>query len=390
MSDYRAIGAVSNSIRDLLEAEMANKPINVTVAAPDVDITIVDTTRRINLFLYKVDENGSLKNMDVPGRGHPAAFGRPPLSLDLHYLLTAYGLSDEEQIGSQELLADAMRVLHDFPIILNPHLDVALRNEIEHVKLYLEPLSLEELSKIWSALTKPMRLSVSYLVTVVQIENLVPRKFPRPVSEPPVGGPRIHAVTFRAPRIERVLMIRKDDAQNRERSVAYARIGDRLVLRGTDFTSDGLRVFLGDADATAGVVKIEPDRIEVTVPDDIALQPGPTGVMVQNDLLIGEPPVPHRGFRSNLAAFVVVPEVTTLVPDLNADPRTLTIQGSRLWHETLDSLAIVGSEVVGEYVPDPAPGEIVFNLPALPAGAHLVRVRVNGAESLEEQTLVIP
>jgi len=197
-------------------------------------------------------------------------------------------------------------------------------------------------------------------------------------------------VFIRAPRIERVLMIRKDDAQNRERPVAYARIGDRLVLRGTDFTSDGLRVFLGNVDATAGVVKIEPDRIEVTVPDDVALQPGPTAALVQNDLLIGEPPTPHRGFRSNLAAFVVVPEVTTLTPDLNADPKTLKINGTRLWSETLDSVTIVGSEVIGEYLPDPAPGEIVFNLPALPAGAHLVRVRVNGAESLEEKALVIP
>jgi hypothetical protein len=388
MSDFRAIGAVSTSIRDLLEAEMVNK-VNVTVAAPDVDITIVDTTKRINLFLYKVDENGSLKNMDVPGRGHPAAFGRPPLALDLHYLLTAYGASEEEQIGTQELLADAMRVLHDFPIILGANLDIPLRNEIEHVKLYLEPLALEELSKIWSALTRPMRLSVSYMVTVVQIENLVPRKFPRPVSEPPVGGPRITAVTFRAPRIERVLMIRKDDPQNRERPVAYARIGDRLVLRGTDFTSDGLRVFLGEVDATASVNKIEPDRIEVTLPDDVALQPGPTAALVQNDLLIGEPPVPHRGFRSNLAAFVVVPEVTTLTPDVNADPKTLTIQGSRLWHETLDSLAIVGTEIVRTYTTS-TPGKIAFDLPALPAGAHLVRVRVNGAESLEEKALVIP
>lgn len=388
MSDYRAIAAVSNSIRDLLEAEMTNT-VSVTVAAPDVDITIVDTTQRVNLFLYKVDENGSLKNMDIPGRGHPSAYGRPPLALDLHYLLTAYGTTEEEQVGAQELLADAMRVLHDFPIILGANLDIALRNEIEHVKLYLEPLSLEELSKIWSAVTRPMRLSVSYLVTVVQIENLVPRKFPRPVTEPPVGGPRIHAVTFRAPRIERVLMIRKDDPQNRERSVAYARIGDRLVLRGTDFTSNGLRVFLGEVDATAGVTKIEPDRIEVTVPDDIALQPGPTAAVVQNDLLIGEPPAPHRGFRSNSAAFVVVPEVTTLTPDLNANPQTLTIQGSRLWHETLDSLAIVGVEVIRTYT-TATPGEIAFDLPALAAGAYFVRVRVNGAESLEEQELVIP
>lgn len=388
MSDYRAIGAVSTSIRDLLEAEMTNK-VNVTVAAPDVDITIVDTTKRVNLFLYRVDENGSLKNMDVPGRGSPGAFGRPPLALDLHYLLTAYGASEEEQIGTQEILADAMRVLHDFPIILGANLDIALRNELEHVKLYLEPLSLEELSKVWSAVTRPMRLSVSYLVTVVQIENLQPRKFPRPVVEPPVGGPRITAVTFRAPRIEQVLVIRKDDPQNRERPVAYARIGDRLVLRGTDFSSDGLRVFLGEVDATASITTIAPDRIEVTLPDDAALQPGPTAALVQNDLLIGEPPTPHRGFRSNLAAFVVVPEITTLTPDLNADPQTLTIQGTRLWSETLDRLTIVGSEVVRTYTTE-TPGEIAFDLPALPAGAHLVRVRVNGAESLEEKALVIP
>jgi hypothetical protein len=388
MSDYRAIGAVSTSIRDLLEAEMTNK-VNITVAAPDVDITIVDTTKRVNLFLYKVDENGSLKNMDIPGRGNPGAFGRPPLALDLHYLLTAYGASEEEQIGTQEILADAMRVLHDFPIILGANLDIALRNEIEHVKLYLEPLSLEELSKVWSAVTRPMRLSVSYLVTVVQIENLQPRKFPRPVVEPPVGGPRITAVTFRAPRIEQVLVIRKDDPQNRERPVAYARIGDRLVLRGTDFTSDGLRVFFGEVDVTASVATITPDRIEVTLPDDPALQPGTTAALVQNDLLIGEPPVPHRGFRSNLAAFVIVPEITALVPDLNADPKTLTVQGTRLWSDTLDRLTIVGSAVIRDYTTG-TPGEIAFNLPDLPAGAHLVRVRVNGAESLEEKALVIP
>jgi hypothetical protein len=388
MSDYRAIGAVSTSIRDLLEAEMTNK-VNVTVAAPDVDITIVDTTKRVNLFLYKVDENGSLKNMDIPGRGNPGAFGRPPLALDLHYLLTAYGASEEEQIGTQEILADAMRVLHDFPIILGANLDIALRNEIEHVKLYLEPLSLEELSKVWSAVTRPMRLSVSYLVTVVQIDNLQPRKFPRPVVEPPVGGPRITAVTFRAPRIEQVLVIRKDDPQNRERPVAYARIGDRLVLRGTDFTSDGLRVFFGEVDVTASIATITPNRIEVTLPDDPALQPGTTAALVQNDLLIGEPPVPHRGFRSNLAAFVVVPEITALVPDLNADPKTLTVQGSRLWSDTLDRLTIVGSDVIRDYTTG-TPTEIVFNLPDLPAGAHLVRVRVNGAESLEEKALVIP
>jgi hypothetical protein len=382
MSDFRAIAAVSSSIRNLLDAEMETQA-SVSIAAPDVDITGI-TGKRINLFLYKVDENSSLKNMDLPGRGHPGAYGRPPLSLDLHYMVTAYGGDSEQELETQELLGDAMRVLHSHSVILGGNLDTAISNEVEHIKLYLEPLSLEELTKVWSATTKPMRLSVSYLVTVVQIENLQPRKFPRSVGEPPVGGPRIKAVTFRAPRIDEVRVIRHDDPQNRERRVAYARIGDRLVLRGRDFTSDGLRVLLGD-DVLAAVVSIAPDRIEVTVPDDDALQPGATRVSVQNDLMLGEPETPHRGFSSNVAAFVIVPEVTTLTPNGGA----LTINGTRLWSGTLDSLTIIGNEVVRSYDPK-TPTEIAFQLPPLAAGNYLVRVRVNGAESLDEKVLVIP
>jgi hypothetical protein len=381
MSDFRAIAAVSNSIRNLLDAEMEVQA-SVSIAAPDVDITGI-TGKRINLFLYKVDENSSLKNMDLPGHGHPGAFGRPPLSLDLHYMVTAYGGDSEEELETQELLGDAMRVLHSHSVILGTNLDTAIRNEVEHIKLYLEPLSLEELTKVWSATTKPIRLSVSYLVTVVQIENLQPRKFPRAVGEPPVGGPRVKAVTFRAPRIDEVRVIRHDDPQNRERRVAYARIGDRLVLRGRDFTSDGLRVLLGD-DVLAPVVSIAPDRIEVTVPDDDALQPGATRVAVQNDLMLGEPETPHRGFSSNVAAFVIVPEVTTLTPNGGA----LTVNGTRLWSDTLDRLTIIGNEIVRSYTTE-TPTEIAFQLPQLAAGNYLVRVRVNGAESLDEKVLVI-
>ncbi|HEX8620310.1 MAG TPA: Pvc16 family protein [Thermoanaerobaculia bacterium] len=382
MSDFRAIAAVSSSIRNLLDAEMELQAA-VSIAAPDVDVTGI-TGKRVNLFLYKVEENAALKNMDLPGRGHAGAYGRPPLSLDLHYLMTAYGGDAEEELETQQLLGDAMRVLHSHSVILGTNLDTAIRNEIEHIKLYLEPLSLEELTKVWSATTKPMRLSVSYLVSVVQIENLQPRKFPRAVGEPPVGGPRIKAVTFRAPRIDEVRVIRHDDPQNRERRVAYARIGDRLVLRGRDFTANGLRVLLGE-DVLAAMTSITPERIEVTIPDDAALQPGATRVVVQNDLLLGEPETPHRGFTSNVAAFVIVPEVSALTLNGNA----LTVDGTRLWNETLDSLTIIGNEVVKSYTSESA-AQIELDLPPLAAGNYLVRVRVNGAESLDEKVLVIP
>jgi hypothetical protein len=391
VSDHRAIGAVSASIRDLLVARM-DTPVSVTIAPPDVDVAPI-TKGRINLFLYKIEENASLKNADIPGLGNPGSYGRPPLSLDLHYMLTAYGETEEEQVATHHLLGDAMRVLHDNAIIFPPELSPELRNEVEHVKLYLEPLSLEELSKIWTSVTRPLRLSACYLVTVVRIESRKVRKFARPVGEPPQGGPRIKAVTFRAPRIEQVLVIRKDDATNRERPVAYARIGDRLVLRGTDFSSvaEGMRILLGSVDATAGIVKVAPDRVELTIPDDAKLLAGLTRIVAQTDLLIGDPESPHRGFSSNVAVFVLVPEVIALVPDLGANPKTLEITGTRLFHDELQTVVIVGDQIIAFNNNSVlAPASLKFELPALAAGAYTVRVRVNGAESFEEKTLVIP
>lgn len=389
MSNSHAIGAVSSSIQDLLEKEM-DPAVSVSVAPPDVAVTTI-AGKRVNLFLYKIDENAQLKNMDLPGRGSPGAYGRPPLALDLHYLLTAFGETEEDQIETQQILGEAMRVMHDFAIILgNDVLDPDLQNEREQVKLYLEPLSLEELSKIWSATTRPYRTSVGYLVTVIQIESKQPRKYPTPVGEPPVGGPRIKAVTFRAPHIASIFVIRHDDPDKRERTVAYARIGDTLVLRGSGFTSDGLRVLLGDVDATPGVTAIDSARIAVKVPDDAALQPGPTRVVVQNDLMLGDPETAHRGFSSNVAVFVLVPEVTTLTK-LGGVPPILRVEGTRLFDAHLDSLTLVGTSIfaaksytVGETA------KLEFELAGVPNGAHAVRVRVNGAESFDERTLVLP
>lgn len=389
MSKSRAIGAVSESIRDLLEKEM-DPTCPVSVAPLDVSVTTI-TGKRINLFLYKIDENPQLKNQDLVGRGHPRAYGRPPLALDLHYLLTAFGETEEDQIETQQLLGEAMRVMHDHAIILgNDVLDPDLQNEIEHVKLYLEPLSLEELSKIWSATTKPYRTSVGYLVTVIQIESKQPRKYAPRVGEPPVGGPRIKAVTFRAPRIDTILTIRQDDPDKIERSVAYARIGDTLVLRGTGFTSGGLRVLLGEVDATAGVTSIDTSRVVVKVPDDALLQPGPTRVVVQNDLMLGDPESPHRGFSSNVAAFVLVPEVKTLT-NLGGAPPVLRVEGTRIFDEKLDSLTIVGANAfAAKSYTVKETGKVEFELTDVPNGEHVVRVRVNGAESFDDKTLVLP
>ena len=178
MSNYLAIGGVSATLQTLLRDRMEIPPlpsgdpsIPITIGTPaDDDDT---DAPRINLFLYQVTENSSLKNQEIPGHGHPAAYGRPPLSLNLHYLITAYGASAgsdgdfADETLAHYLLGSAMRVLHDYPVIIEaletgdsqPILDPSLQDEFERVKLYLEPLSLEDATQVWTALTLPYRLA---------------------------------------------------------------------------------------------------------------------------------------------------------------------------------------------------------------------------------------
>src|SRR5262249_34997039 len=129
----------------------------------------------------------------------------------------------------------------------------------------------------------------------------------------------------------------------RERQVAYARIGDRLVIEGTAFAAP-TRVFFGETDITASIQSLTDRRIVVTVPDQAALQPGPITVHVQADVLLGEPPAPHRGLPSNLAAFVLVPHATATQFSVGP-PRRVNITGSRLVQENRSGFVLIGDSL---------------------------------------------
>ncbi len=88
----------------------------ITLAPPDVEVANVNGAR-VNLYLIQAIENAGLKNQEIPGQGHPAAYGHPPLSLDLRYLMTTHSQIENQQdadINAQTILGDAMRVFNDF------------------------------------------------------------------------------------------------------------------------------------------------------------------------------------------------------------------------------------------------------------------------------------
>ena len=399
MSSYMAIAGVSATLRNLLQDRMEGRPVTVTIAPPDL-IVDDDNTSRINLFLYKVTENASLKNQEIPGTGS-GDYGHPPLSLDLHYLLTAHGKSEKDEVEAHQMLGDAMRVLHDYPYISDqltqihdpaPHhavLDPSLLGQFEKIKIILDNFSLEDFTKIWTAFSKPFRLSAAYTVSVIQIETKLLRQFPRPVGELPSEGPRVYVLPSRTPYIQEVRLRRIGDPPNTERTIPYASIGDTLILIGTNITSDA-RLFLGSVDATSNITRIAGDRIETVIPDDPALQPGPQTIKVMLFTLMGNPSIEHFGLQSNSAVFMLVPRIDSLTTDLGSTPRTLQVNGSRLYDPLAENMALIGDTTIPKYSTSSA-NIISFELPSsLVKGRYPVRVRVNGAENIDGHALDIP
>jgi hypothetical protein len=386
MAGTDAISAVDATRVALLKDRISPVP---SVSVRRLDVESDDEGEGINLFLYRVSEHPHLKNQELSPRtgGGPA-----PLALMLHYLLSVSGGGSGDESRTHTLLGNAMQVLNDDAIISRHTLSVRssvpvmllaepLQNEYEALTITLEPLSLEDLTKIWTATTKPYRLSVGYMVSVIQIQRQ-PTPELRRVAEPPFGGPRVQVVTLRFPRISQVLVRRSEGPLS---NAPFARIGDTLVLKGTSLEDDSAGVFLsGVAIAPQHILYRSGERLDVRLPDDPAFEPGMLGVEVRVSLASG---TSHLApVRSNRALMMLVPHVTAAT--LDAARVELTITGTRLAGDDLvvsvgPFLLERGGSPAGTF-PQVAATQLRVHLPsALPVGSHLVRVRVNGAESFD-------
>ena len=204
MSASTAIGMVSESLQNLLVREKT-LPFEVTILAPD-ETTSYD--RRINLFLYKIQESAALKNLDWQvKRGEPAQLVPPPLSLTLFYLMTPYAPNDQltGNATAHEILGEAMRVFAEHPIVPQDYLVAGLQDATEHIQIMLNTLDLEELSTVWSTFSQPFRLSVLYEVSVVQLDMLGERPMAKRVQR--VGVPKVKA-PFLPPVVESIEPLR--------------------------------------------------------------------------------------------------------------------------------------------------------------------------------------
>jgi hypothetical protein len=177
MAAYPAIAVTGQAILKLLadscpRAEFAAARFELFQVANFSQPQPID--EGISLFLYRLGVNAARRNLLSHVRMDGLRY-RPPLPLDLYYLMTAWAKSAAKQ---QRLLGWAMRVLEDTPLLPSGLLnDVGPEPEIfqpnETAEIIYEPLSLQDMYNIWSVLKASPQISASYVVRAVSIDSTV-------------------------------------------------------------------------------------------------------------------------------------------------------------------------------------------------------------------------
>jgi len=173
MAKYPAIAAIGLALLDQLASarpkpEFAGAQFDLYQSS-DFDVPMKEG---ISLYLYRVTINGSFRN--PPPRIDPTGKRRrPPLPLDLHFMLTAWAGTATKQ---QRLLAWAMQQLEDMPILpsgllnsLGPEPEIFHADET--VELICDPIAMQDMFNIWENLKTKMQISVTYVARMVMIES---------------------------------------------------------------------------------------------------------------------------------------------------------------------------------------------------------------------------
>jgi hypothetical protein len=423
MSNALALAGVSAVLKDLLNNGLIDHdisgavggPVTVTVQSPDRVKTGDDEKPQLNLFLYQVSPNAGWNNVGLPSRDAGGArLTNRPLALDLHYLLTAYGKKD---FDAEILLGYAMQLLHETPVLAREAIRAALgpgsggppvtdsllppgplaasdlADQVELIKISPQNMNTEELSKLWTALQAHYRPTAAYHLSVVLIESRKSTK-----TALPVLSRNVYVFPFEQPFIEEV----GSDGD------APITLQSTLVLTGRNLKGEVTLVRLGELELPPPPLTISPDEISFPLATLTSLRAGVQTIQVVHQILMGTPETTHRGFESNAAVFMLQPAITVTIGNLSSH----LLNGATVFNGTVTVHFVPRVDraqrvllLLNEFnAPNdrpphaytfPAPTNngiaddavldtdtIAFPVSNLAAADYLVRVQVDGAQSL--------
>jgi hypothetical protein len=415
MSGPLAIAAVTAALKDLLNNGLLDHDLatvgsfSVTALPPDRITTGQSEPNQLNLFLYQLTPNPGWRNDGLPSRnGNGDRLTNPPLALDLHYLLTAYGSQD---FNAEILLGYAMQLLHETPVlsraqlrtVLGPVAPVGgglipsifgtlsaidLADQVELLKISPVTLSAEDLSKIWTAMQARYRPTMAYVVSVVLIQATSSVQ-----AAPPVlkrgrldRGPVAMATPY--PTVTAVRPAASD-------LLPAMRLGDDIVLTGSSLNATGNREVVFEntrlgIERAMPMATVSPTTATVHVPSIVEdanaanlWSIGVHSVFVR----VTRPDLPV--WTSNGVPIALAPSITLSAANAAAGASLDIACMPRLRPEQeANALVLFGSQSIRPTSIDTPPGDttqpttVTFTVPAVENGVYVVRLRVEGVDSL--------
>jgi hypothetical protein len=418
MSDFRSIAVITETLRAMLE-----KTIHTDVGG-NTDATVLTPVKEgggetdglpkkgVNIYLYHISPNPSFRNDDLPTRSSDGiAVRRPRIALDLHYLLTFYGNDAPGYFEPQLILGSVVRTLHSHPILTREQIQATLvdpplsssrpspADEVEQVKFTLLPLSLEELSKLWSVFFQNhYRLSVVYQASAVFIDGL-----DQPLAALPVRTRNLYVEQLSQPVI--------DTVASTGGTLVPVTMGSVIEIRGRNLQKPSMILRVGGLDVVRdgnnNLINAVVSNNVITLKLDEStftgglLQAGILGVQIFHARQIGTPPVPHGAVESNIVPFVLRPAISipAVVPsgtdaagkktasfDLKFSPKVGVNQHVSVMLNELNP-ADINNPHTYQCLPQvpgtgPGAGTLTAAFSGIEPATYLARVLVDGAESV--------
>ncbi len=336
MNTALRIASVTYVLRDLLSkslidyntSDVTGVGTTVTAKSPDkIDTSPDNEPSQLNLFMYQATPNQGWKNVGLPSfNGNGDRTGNPPLAVDLHYLLTAYG---SPELHTDILLGYGMQVFHENPVLdrklinkfigelsSSPQLktlaDSALADQYEMITITPEILSIEDISKLWAAFATKYRPTAAYKITVVLIESNKSIK-----TGPPVQTRNLYVQPLKKPVIQQIFSqsaAGQPIVENQKILNTYF-----VILSGINFYNNNTQVIIDNnttVTQTSNLV-ITDTQISFQLTDDLNLQSGTHIIKVTQPIAMGNDSLSqpkHLGTESEPSTFILSPKIEKITP----------------------------------------------------------------------------
>jgi hypothetical protein len=180
---YTALLATSQTLAEFLQHRLetdtnlralfnAGQGGQMTVSLRNPEEMTSKNDQGLSLWLYRITRDEDRLN-DPPIRITPGLFHEPPLPLRLHYLCTPVvdpGTANNAEI-EQRILGKVVQTFYGHPVFQGTDLSGDFSGTSAEFRTRLEPMSLEDSTRIWNALEQPYQLSASYEVTLVNVDS---------------------------------------------------------------------------------------------------------------------------------------------------------------------------------------------------------------------------